>query len=265
MRYAFLLSLFISFGAKGDTLSLIKSIPVQSHILRVDEMGNAYIVRNGNTLIRFTPEGDSSAFYRGVQNGIIEGVDVTNPLRIVVYYPRQSKVVLLDRMLTEKGQIDLRQQGIAQVPVVASSADGSLWIYDLFNAKLKKIDEQGRITAQSNDLRLETEGVITPSFLVERDWKLYMVDTVSGIYTYDRYGSYISTLSLYPKKTMQLIDNQIIWYEANALHSWDTRSMKMQTLPLPKGEAQVVDAAINGNIVYALYTDSLVLYRRQVK
>src|SRR4051812_1226942 len=98
--------------ASGDSLSVIRAIPMQSRMMTVDELGNVYVVRKDNSLVKFTEAGDSSTFYRSVLNGEIGGVDATNPLRVVVYYPAYSKVVLLDRMLAPKSELDLKKMNI---------------------------------------------------------------------------------------------------------------------------------------------------------
>ncbi len=229
--------------------------------MSVDEIGNVYVVRDNNSLVRFTPDGDSSAFYRGVQNGNIEAVDATNPLRVVVYHPRYSKVVLLDRLLTLKNELDLRQQKLFQAPVVASSADGNLWVYDQFNARLKKINEKLEEVLQSNDLRQETGFVPHPVFMIERDWKVFIADTLRGILTFDRYGSYLSALPVVGVKKLQVSGSKLIYFKNDSLHSWDVKSFREQAMPLPLSETSIVDAALARNYLYVLYADRLIIYR----
>ena len=75
--------------------------------MNVDDLGNVYVVRSNNSLVKFTETGDSSTFYRSVLNGDIGSVDVTNPLRVVVYSPSYAKVILLDRMLAPTNELVL--------------------------------------------------------------------------------------------------------------------------------------------------------------
>ncbi|MEP6930271.1 MAG: hypothetical protein ABI850_09670, partial [Flavobacterium sp.] len=60
-----------------------------------DELGNIYAIYTDNTLVRYNEKGDSTGFYRSALNGDIGSVDVTNPLRILLYYPSFNKVVLV--------------------------------------------------------------------------------------------------------------------------------------------------------------------------
>lgn len=264
MRYIFLLCLFFSsiLPSQGaDSLFVIRSIPMNARLMTVDELGNVYVVRTNNALVRFNENGDSSAFFRSVQNGDIGSVDVTNPMRIVVYYPAYSRVTLLDRQLAQKNDLDLRRLNIANTSVVASSADGNLWVYDQFNARLRKVDEQLNEVVTSNDLRQETQQVPVPSFMVERDWKVFLCDTARGILTFDRYGNYVNALSIYGVKYLQVFGTQLVYRRADSLLSWNLGRATADMLPIPGGRERIINAAIVRNTLYVLYTNRLVLYR----
>ena len=232
-----------------------------ARLMTVDELGNVYVVRENNSLVRFTDQGDSSAFYRSVQNGNIGAVDASNPLRVVVYYPAYSKIVILDGLLAEKNELNLRKVNILTPSVVASSADGNLWLFDQFNARLKKIDDQLSEIAQSNDIRQEAQSVPSPSFMLERNWKLFVADTSKGIYTFDRYGNYINTLDIYGVKYLQVYGSQLVFRNRDTLISWDMSKVAYHKLLLPYGELGIVNAAVVRNTLYVLYKDRLILFR----
>lgn len=253
------LSLFSSAQLAGWKAAA--SLPMQATFMTVDELGNVYVVKGDNDLVRYNESGDSTGFFRSVQNGAIGYVDATNPLRLVVYYPAYSKLVLLDRMLAAKNELDLRNLNIPNVPVVATSADGNIWIYDVFNARLKKINAQLEIVSETNDMRLEAQSVPMPSCLVERDWKVFLADTASGIFTFDRYGNYLSTLALRGVKQMQVLGSQIIYYRDDSLFSWDLKTIRSQVLPIPATQMPIINAAWVRNTLYVLYADRLVWYK----
>jgi hypothetical protein len=266
MRYSILYTLFIIISSfvtayGSDSLVIIREIPMVARLMTVDELGNVYVVRDNNSLVRFNEHGDSSAFYRSVQNGNIGAVDASNPLRVVVYYPAYSKTVLLDRMLAEKNDLNLRRINVFTTSVIASSADGNLWIYDQFNVRLKKIDEQLNEIAQSNDIRQEAQSVPSPSFMVERNWKIFLCDTARGIYTFDRYGNYINTLSIYGVKYLQVFGPQLLFRHQDTMYSWDMNKASFNTLLIPFGQDGIVNAAIVRSTLYVLYADRLTLYR----
>ena len=263
MRFFFFILLLLSVfpALSQDTLTTLKAIPMNARLMTVDELGNVYVVKQDNMLVRYSENGDSSGFYRSVQNGDIGSIDATNPLRIVVYYPAYSKVVLLDRMLALKNELDLRKLNIFTTPAVASSADGNLWIYDQFNARLKKINEQLVEVGQSNDLRQEIRSVPSPSFMVERSWKVFLCDTMKGIYTFDRYGNYINTLSIFGVKNLQVFGAQLIYRHEDSLYSWNLEKVTSNVMLLPGVKENIIHAAIVRSRLYVLYKDALIIYR----
>lgn len=268
MKQLFLF-VFLCFGsasiARADnSLQLIKSIPIAAHILQVDELGNAYVVRNDNTFIKFNEAGDSLLNFMSVSNGNISYVDVTNPLRILLYYPGFAQLLLLDRMLSPKNELNLRKLNLLNSNVIALSADGNLWVYDQFNATLNKLDMELNYMIRGNDLRQQLSESPRAAYLVERDRKVYMADTAQGILIFDQYGSYLNTLSIFGVKQLQIVGSQIIYRRGNTLFAYDLKNVKETEITIPEhSESPILQAAYCRNVLYVLYADRLELYHSQ--
>lgn len=245
----------------ADTLGIVANVPVIARLMTVDELGNVYLVKENNELVRYSEQGDSNTSYRSVQNGAIQQVDATNPLRILVYYPAYSKIVILDRMLSLKNELDLRTLRLLNTPAVASSADGKVWVYDQFNARLKKIDDQLNEVSVSNDLRQEIQQVPTVAYLTERNWKVYVCDTAKGIFIFDRYGNYVNTIPLTGVEELQVFGDQLVYRHADTLRSWDAAKVVSGTLLIPHPEWRIRNAKIIRDKLYVLYADRMVLYK----
>ncbi len=251
---------FLSPGLAGAQ-ELIRSIPTENaRSITTDELGNVYLVRQDNALIRYSSEGDSTGNFRSIQNGDLLWVDATNPLRILLYYPAFSKVLLLDRMLTVKNELDLKKLSIFNAPAVGMSADGRIWVYDFVNARLKKIDDQLNVINTSNDMRQESQTVPRPTALLERDTRVFLCDPDNGIYTFDRFASYLNTLEIKDAKQLQAFGSQLIYRNNDSLRSYDLKTLSLRTIPLPAGP-DFITARIERNRLYLLFTDRLELYR----
>lgn len=241
--------------------TLVKSIVIElPRMMSTDESGNVYVVYKNNQLYRFTKNGDSSGFYRSISNGDIGWIDATNPLRVLLYYPSFSKVVILDKMLSPKMELDLKQLNLFNAPAVCVSGDGMLWAYDPLNAKLKKINDQLEIVVSSNDLRSETNEVPQPSSMIERDYKVYMVDSANGIYTFDRFGSYINTLPFYGINKIQVVGTQLIYRVKDSLQVYDLKANTNKAIIIPRAE-NLVDVRIERNRLFCLYEDRLDIFK----
>ncbi len=240
---------------------LIRSVPLTTpQMMTTDESGNVYIAFAGNSFVRFTADGDSSAFYRSVSNGEIGWIDAGNPLKVLLYYPAFSKIVLLDKMLSPKLELDLKKLNILNPPAVGISSDGMIWVYDMLNARLKKIDEQLQVVVSSNDLRMETDAFPAPQSLLERNYKVYMVDSIQGIYTFDRFGTYLNVLPFYHSATVQVIGAQLIYRVQDSLFAYDMKSNKERVILLHQA-GDIRSVRTGRNRLYVLHNDRLDIYR----
>jgi hypothetical protein len=240
---------------------LIKSIPTgKARFISTDDLGNIYLVREDNALIRYSNTGDSTGNFRSVQNGDIHSIDATNPLRILLYYADFSKVLLLDKMLSVKNELDLKTLQIFNSPAIGMSFDGKIWVYDYANAVLKKIDDQLNITNTGNDMRQESQTVPNPTAILERDGRVYMADAQNGIYTFDRFASYINTLEIKDVKDLQVFGKQLVYQEGDSLISYDLQTLSRKTISLPV-EKHFIQARMERNRMFFLYEDRLDIYR----
>ncbi|PWU03900.1 MAG: hypothetical protein C5B52_02535, partial [Bacteroidetes bacterium] len=73
-----------------------------------DNLGNLYIITPTDQLKKLDPEGDSLAVFNEVRRyGTLYTMDVTNPLKLILYYKDFSTVVTLDRFLNRINTVDL--------------------------------------------------------------------------------------------------------------------------------------------------------------
>ena len=261
----FLLGLFILSGSycsplfAGDSASLF--IPVESaRFLTTDNLGNAYLIREDNSLIRYNEQGDSTGFYSSVKLGKLSWVDVTNPLMILLLYPQLSSIVLLDNMLSPKSTLDLKPLGLHQITAAGLSADGGIWIYDENNGKLLKINEQLERVTESNDLRQEIGFLPEVHSLVEYERKVYLCDPVNGLFIFDRNGVFLNKIELYGISRLQAVGNQFVWLQNNTLLRYDRQSFKTKRLELPYPDA--VDARVGRDGLYILTPEGLFIQGR---
>jgi hypothetical protein len=240
---------------------LFKTIHTEkARSINTDELGNVYLVREDNALIRYNPDGDSTGNFRSIQNGDLLWVDATNPMRILLYYPAFSKIILLDRMLTVKNELDLKKLNIFNAPAVGMSADGRIWIYDYVNARLKKIDDQLNVTNTGNDMRQESNTVPRPTALIERDARVYLCDSINGVYTFDRFASYLNTLEITGVKQLQAFGSQLIYRNHDTLKAYNVKTLALKAIPLPV-QPDFIEARIERNRMYFLFKDRLEFYK----
>jgi hypothetical protein len=242
-----------------DSLLLIAARPISARLITTDEMGNIYAVHTDNILARYNDKGDSTGFYRSTLNGDVGFVDATNPLRLLLYYPSFNKVVLLDRQLALKGEIDLRKHGIFSSTAIATASDGNLWVYDPLSARLLKLDETGNEISSGIDLRQQLSFVPKARFLIERDRRVYLCDTSQGILVFDQFATYITTLPFKGVNKMQAFDQQLVFAIGDILHSYNMQTAAEQTITLPR-MGNLIDVSLSQRLLVVLYEARLSLY-----
>lgn len=232
-----LLLALCSFGS----FSLINSFNTKANSIAVDNFSNFYSSSN-NSVLKFSADGKFICRYDEFKFGKIGMVDVSNPMKILVFYPDFMAVVILDRFLAPLNTYTFFDFGYQNISAVASSADGRIWFYDNVDFKLKKIEESGKILRESQQLNVVLEQTPNPNFMIERDNKVYVNDTALGILVFDIFGSYIKTIPLFGLQRFQVLQEQIVYFDSLRLNSYNPFSFERKIFSLP--DTNQVKAAV---------------------
>lgn len=162
---------------------------------QVDNLGNYYLLSKENRLKKINNRGDSVGAFNEVRRyGKLYSMDVTNPLKTLLYYRNFSTILVLDRFMNIVNTIDLRKQQIFQVRAIAQSYDNNIWLFDEQNNKLKKIAEDGSLLMETIDLRTIFDEVPSPEKIIDQEGYVYLYDPKKGVYVFDIYGSFKSQI-----------------------------------------------------------------------
>ncbi len=152
-----------SFAQTDSVFKFSKTIAGDFTYFNVDNLDNIYLVNNNNQLKKLNSNGDSVGIFNDVRKyGKLFYIDVTNPLKLLLYYQNFSTVVVLDRFLMIRNVINLRKQNIFNVKAIATSYDNNIWVFDEGDAKLKKIGENGDLLSETVDCRLIFDTIPSP-------------------------------------------------------------------------------------------------------
>lgn len=200
----------------------------------VDNLGNIILLNEHGQLKKISPSGDSIAVFNNVRKyGKVHSVDVSNPLKILLYFKDFSTIVVLDRFLNSRAVIDLRKNALYQVGTIAQSYDNNIWVYDDQEAKLKRIGEDGRVIDQSTDLRLIMDSIPYPQHMVDQDKQLYLYDPLMGVYIFDYYGAIKRRLPFTGWKDFSVINQSLFGRDDKYLYRYEPGSFKLQQYLLP--------------------------------
>ena len=266
--YIIIASLLIMQGASAQRASdfvLSRTIGGDLSGFTVDNLGNIYVLSKANQLKKLSPNGDSLAVFNDVRRfGKVSFVDVTNPLKIVVYYREFTMIIELDRFLNIINTIDLRKLNILQARAVGLSYDNNVWVYDELDAKLKRIADDGSLADQTTDFRLLFDSAPDPSVLRDQGGYVYLYDTTKGVYIFDHYGALKNHIALPGWKDFDVLDKNMLGRDAHSFFRYQQGTLDMQEEPIPAYALDALQVKITPAAIYVLKKTGLEVYARQL-
>ncbi len=243
----------------ATSYTLINTYETKANLVAVDNFGSFYSASN-NGVIKYNNEGNFICRYEEFKYGKIGMINVTNPMKVLVYYPDFMTVITLDKFLSPLNTYSFFDLGYQNVSAVASSIDGQIWFYDNIDFKLKKIDETGKIYRESQPLNVILGQTPNPNFMMECDNQLYMNDPAIGILVFDMFGSYSKNVPLKGLSRFQVLQDQIVYFDALQLHAYNTFTLELKSLSLPDTSG-VTLAVLDKNKMAVLKKDKIDFYR----
>lgn len=242
--------------------TLVKKIPGQFKALETDRLGNSYVINQHGTLIKFNEKGDSIAGFNDIKKyGDPSSMDVSNPLRPLLFYKNYSTIVALDQWLAKRFSIDLRKINIFSASRICNSYDNNIWIFDNQQFRLVKIDPTLQIIYETADLRQLLDEVPDPIYMRENGNQLQLYDSTQGWYRFDLYGGYLKRNSIigwrFPSGHHQTIwgvhENEICRLEENAVLT--------NCVPFPEWMKKAIHLSITVGYVSMIDQEGLWIYK----
>jgi len=258
----FIVCSVISYAQSDSSFILVKKIKGGITKFTVDHLENIYILTATDQLKKLSASGDSIAVYNNVKNyGKVFSIDVSNPLRVLLYYKDFSTVVVLDRLLNMRSTIDLRKQNIFQVQAISLSYDNKLWLYDELEHKLKKMDEDGKLLFETADFRQLFNEAFSFTTIFDNDRLLYLYDEQKGVLVFDYFGTLKRKIPFERMKNFKAEGKYLFGTRNDSLFKYqpDIFLSKQMLLPTYLWQANAIN--FTSSHVYVLKKDGLEIYK----
>ena len=249
-------------GIKTDsTFKYMKIVPGSYSYMDVDVLDNIYLITENNQLKKIRANGDSLAVFNDVKKfGNPTLLDVSNPLKVLLYYKNFSTVIILDRFLTVRNTINFRNQNIFKVKTLATSYDNNIWIFDEQNVSLKKINEEGKVLNETIDLRQLFDTVPSPSQITDKNNFVYLYDENRGFYIFDYYGSFKNNLPFLNWKHIAVYGNKLMGFVGDTFYSYEINSFNLKSYKLPVFFKDYIDIKTMNGKIYLLKKTGVEIY-----
>jgi hypothetical protein len=249
------------YAQTDTTFRLIKVIKGDIVDFTVDNLDNIYTLNSRNRVYKYDANGDSVAVYNDVKKfGRATLIDVSNPLKVLLYYKDYSTVVMLDRYLNIRNTIDLRKQNIFQAKAIGQSYDNKIWVYDELENKLKKIDEDGRLLQETSDFRLLLGQAPTPLKIFDENRNVYLYDSLQGIYVFDYYGALKNNIMISRWDNLKVSGKYIFGSRADTLYRYEISTFLYDDWKMPEQIFHSKAFNFTASRLYALKNDRIEIY-----
>ncbi|HRP59585.1 MAG TPA: hypothetical protein PK833_04765 [Vicingus sp.] len=206
-KIIFILTCFLWLNANAQNEPLIFKV----RFFTTDQTGSYYEITS-NQIFKTGKNGQRQFTYSNNILGEISSVDVSNPMKIIVFFKEFSKVVVLDNTLTEQGGVlDLNEVSLEETSLVCSSYNNGVWYYNPIKYQLTRIENTTNITNTSANISTLLNINIQPNFLVEFNNKVYLNDPTNGILVFDIYGTYIKTIPIFGLTSFQVKEKYLLY------------------------------------------------------
>lgn len=219
--------------APTDTLRLSLSLPAQARYATADNLGFIYLVTQQNAIEKYTPDGRLLTRYTNNRLGAAAMLDVSNPLKILVWYGDFRTVVFLDRSLTLLGELNLISAGYPEVRAIATAQDGNLWLYDEIRFQLRKISPGGEVLFESQAMNQLFADRLQIVCLHDDGNEVLASDTTAGVLQFDIYAQFQRILPWKGVAAFLVEQNRLVFAGAGVLHFEHLQALSSLTLPLP--------------------------------
>lgn len=207
----FLIPVTILNAQEDSSFRLVRTYKGDIADVAMDNLDNLYIISSAGQIRKFNAAGDSVGVYNQVKNfGKLYSIDVSNPLKILLFYKDFSTLVVLDRFLANVVSLDLRRYSILQPAAAGVSYDNNIWVFDEWDNKLKRINEQGQLLLETTDLRTVFDQVPRPQKILSDNGLVYLADTARGVFVFDNYGSYKKRIPVMHWQSISVNSNNVI-------------------------------------------------------
>jgi hypothetical protein len=251
----------VAIAQQDSSFKFIKAIPGDFSYFNVDNLDNIYLLTAGDQLKKINLNGDSIGVYNNVRRyGQLSSIDVSNPLKTLVYYKDFSSVIELDKQLSVLHTADLRTQNIFSVKAIATSYDNNVWLFDEEDRKLKKVDDNGVLLSETVDFSSLFDSIPSPVKIIDKDGFVYLYDPAKGFYIFDYYGALNNRLPFLQWHSVEVIGKTMFGFDSTTLYAYASNSLNLQQYALPVDFKNAIQIKISNNKVYLLKKDGLTVY-----
>lgn len=183
---------------------------------------------SGSSLTKYTtqntPAGEVLWVFDKPAYGNIASVDA-NVIKTLVFYQESGKIVLLNNTLSPIGnELDLFEHDLTSVTLAALFGNNRIVLFDETNQDLYITDLNLNIVSKTHCTFPEE---IAPfSLQSESDHCIMLVDSLKGVFFFDRFGTFDKTFPIPGIIDAQLYGENLIYLKDNSIYFYNRKKLE---------------------------------------
>ncbi len=255
VSFLFFVLIALSFSSDDGGLKNLFTIKSTADFFTTDNLGNTYLIK-GEEIKKYNQTGDLFKTFSNKTFGKITSLDVTNPLRILVFYKDFATILILDDQLSQNGDpMNLQDYSLEQSDVICTSFNNGIWFFSRENMELIRIDENFKPVVNTGNLNRLLGTDLKPNFMIEHNGYIFLNNPLEGILIFDIYGTYFKTIVVKGLQHFQVKDNFMFFYMDGILKSYNIKDLTQKELTFKN----VTDVRIEKENYFLFYTDSVLV------
>lgn len=244
-------TIWIVFAIFNINFNLAKSqdslLNIKADKIYVDNIGNIFCVQK-DVITKYFVNNQIKTF--SIKTfGTLKNIDVSNSLRVLLYFNDFQRILFLDSQLSQNGDvIELINLGYEQTSLVCSSFNNGFWIYHQGNNELIRFNQNLEISVKTGNLKRILNMNIQPVYMIEHNGKLYLNSPENGILVFDIYGAYIKLIPLLNISEFQIQYPYIFYNQNGKFYSFHINTF--ESIEIPTDSENCKQIIFNGKYCY---------------
>ena len=256
---SFFVSITVTLVGQKTEWKLAYSLPMKMNQAKLDQLNNIYTIHKGEVL-KLDSYGKELNRYSNKLIGDDVHIDITNPMKVLLYSPDQMQLFTLDSRLGEMNEtINFFRDGYEQISLVATSYSNGMWLYDPINFVLIRLDDKLNEDRRSLNIAQLLRLQLYPTDVIEVNDKVYLTDPAHGVFVFDIFGNYVKKVPIKGIEHLVINDGRMFFIEDQTLKTFRFVDSSIQEVPVDLGSVDFV--WVNRNRIVSLNPKGINIYQ----
>jgi hypothetical protein len=160
-----------------------------------------------------------------------------------------------------RSTIYLRRNNLIQVDAIGLSYEKNIWLFDEYDNKLKKINEERKVLLETPDLRTVFQQSISPQQIIDQNKQVYLYDSAAGLFVFDQFGTFKRKIPVKGWSNISVTDKYILGVANNSLQTYHTATLLQSAQQFPGKFTPYYRYYLTNNKLVAFAKNGLYIYR----